>query len=93
MVDSKSRSAKYLTKDDIALMQEKVLLLLENKAKNEIFWQNDDSGNRGEITKAAEFVKKGQPCHRIVFTNYFKGQQEILKEVMCKDKDDLWQVL
>ncbi|MBL4942273.1 MAG: hypothetical protein JKY81_11490 [Colwellia sp.] len=27
------------------------------------------------------------------FINSFKGQQETLQEVMCQDKEELWQVM
>ncbi len=93
MVDSKSLSAQYLTADDVTKMQEKVLVLLGTYSKKHVFWQNDKSNNHGKISKEAEFKKNKQTCHRIVFINYFKDQQETLKEVMCKDKDDLWQVM
>jgi len=93
IIDSTSRSAKYLTTKDITMMQEKVLLLLASEAKKQVFWQNDESGNRGKIVKEAKFIRKDQLCHRIVFNNHFKGQQETLKKVMCKDDKDLWQVM
>ncbi len=93
IVDSKSRSAKYLTTNDVTMMQEKVLILLETQSKKQVYWQNDKSGNRGKISKEKAFKRSEQTCHRIVFTNHFKDQQETLKEVMCKDDDDLWQVM
>jgi len=93
MVDSTSLSAKYLTTSDITIMQEKVLLLLENDTKKEMFWQNDKSGNRGTLIKEVKFISKGQTCHRIVFNNHFKGQQERLEKMMCKSDEDLWQVM
>ncbi len=93
IVDSKSRSAKYLTADDVSMMQEKVLVLLGNHTKKHVSWQNDESNNHGKISKEKQFKRNKQTCHLIAFTNYFKDQQEILKEVMCKDKDDLWQVM
>lgn len=93
LVDSKSRSAKNLTENDIAMIQEKVVVLLESNTGKQVSWQNEKSGNRGRITKGAEFKKRGKVCHRITLSNDFKGQQETLKKVMCKNKDDLWQVL
>ncbi len=93
IVDSKSRSAKNLTANDITIIQEKVVILLENNTSKQISWQNKKSGNRGKITKETEFKKKGQTCHRIILNNNFKGQQETLRKVACKNKDDLWQVL
>lgn len=93
IVDSKSLSAKYLTPEDITLMQEKVLILLEDNTKQEILWKNYNSGNSGKIAKESKLSRKGKSCYRVVFNNYFKGQQELLKEVMCKNDEDLWQVM
>lgn len=93
IVDSKSISAKYLTASDIAIMQEKVFALLEKDSSNQIFWQNDESGNRGKIIKNKEFLKDARICHKVTFVNYFKDQQETLSKTMCKDNSDIWQVL
>ena len=93
IVDSKSRSAKHLTANDVTMMQEKVLILLANNSRKQILWQNNESENHGKISKEAEFTNKGQACHKVTFINYFKGQKETLKEVMCKDEDGIWQVI
>lgn len=93
IVDSKSQSAKHLTANDVSMMQEKVLILLGDNTKKQIFWQNSESNNRGKISKDTQFIKKGKTCHKVTFINHFKGQEETLKEVMCKGKDDLWQVI
>jgi len=93
IVDSTSRSAKYLTANDITMMQETVLILLEADSNKQLSWQNNESGNRGKISKNMGFIKKGETCHKVTFINYFKGQKETLKEVMCKDKNDIWQVI
>jgi len=92
IVDTKSRSAKNLTANDVTMLQEKVLILLEDNSKKQIFWQNGESGNRGKILKEMKFIKKGQTCHEVTFINYFKGQEETLEKVMCKGQDDIWQV-
>ena len=65
----------------------------ENNNKQSVFWQNDDSGNRGKISKEPKFLQNGLSCHKITFVNYFKRQQETLNKLMCQDKDDLWQVM
>jgi len=93
IVDSQSRSAKHLTANDVTMMQEKVLILVADSSRKQIFWKNAESENRGKISKETEFIKKGQTCHKVTFINYFKGQEETLKEVMCKGKDDIWQVM
>lgn len=93
IVDDKSLSAKYLSAKDVTIIQNKVLLLLKNNNKKSIFWQNDDSGNRGKISKEPKFLQNGLSCHKITFVNYFKRQQETLNKLMCQDKDDLWQVM
>lgn len=74
-------------------MQEQVLLLLANENKNQAFWHNTNSGNRGKISKKPRFTQKGLFCHKLIFTNHFKTQQETLNELMCQDKHDLWQVM
>ncbi len=93
MVDTQSRSAKFLVANDVVLMQEKVLSLLNNQSKSQAFWQNDNSGNRGTITKQAPFKREGLTCHKLVFVNSFKNQQEKLEKIMCKDSKELWQVM
>lgn len=93
IVDSKSRSAKYLTANDVTMMQEKVLILLTDNSRKQIHWQNNESENHGKISKETEFIKKGQTCHKVTFINYFKDQEETLNQVMCRGKDDIWQVL
>ncbi len=93
IVDSQSRSAKYLTANDVTMMQENVLTLLEANLKRQVYWQNDESGNRGKISKDKSFIKNDQTCHKVTFVNYFKDQEETLKKVMCKNKGDLWQVI
>jgi regulator of replication initiation timing len=93
IVDAKSLSAQYLTEQDIIIMQEQVLLLLANNNKQQAFWHNNDSGNRGKISKKPRFTQNGLPCHKLTFVNHFKDQQETLNELMCQDKQDLWQVM
>jgi surface antigen/uncharacterized protein YoxC len=93
IVDSKSLSAKYLTANDVTIMQEKVIVLLEKKSQKQIFWQNDKSGNRGKIIKDKGFVKDNQTCHKVTFVNYFKSRDETLDKTMCKDNSDIWQVI
>jgi len=93
IVDAKSLSAKYLTAQDITIMQEQVLLLLSNDNKRQAFWHNNDSGNRGNISKESRFTQKGLSCHKLTFINHFKKQQETLNQLMCQDKHDLWQVM
>jgi len=93
IVDAKSLSAKYLTTKDVTIMQEQVLLLLTNSNKQQTFWHNNDSGNRGKISKKSRFLQNELSCHKLTFNNHFKDQQETLHKVMCQDKDDLWQVM
>jgi surface antigen len=93
MVDSTSLSAKYLTANDVIKMQEKVISLLENQSKKQVFWQNNESGNRGKIIKNKAFIKDNQTCHKVTFFNYFKKRDETLDKTMCKDKTDIWQLM
>ncbi|PHR81796.1 MAG: hypothetical protein COA59_15260 [Colwellia sp.] len=93
IVDVKSLSAKYLTAKDITIMQEQVLFLLTDENKQQIFWNNNDSGNRGKISKKSRFMKNGLTCHKLIFVNHFKDQLETLNELMCQDKQGLWQVM
>lgn len=93
IVDAKSLSAQYLTEKDIVIMQEQVLLLLANNNKQQAFWHNNDSGNRGKISKKPRFTQNGLFCHKLNFINHFKDQQETLNELMCQDKQDLWKVM
>ncbi|MBL4898982.1 MAG: hypothetical protein JKX76_04940 [Colwellia sp.] len=93
IVDAKSLSAKNLTAKDVTIMQEQVLLLLANTNKKQAFWHNNDSDNRGTISKETMFKKNRLPCHKLIFVNYFKDQQETLDKLMCQDKHDLWQVM
>lgn len=93
IVDASSLSAKYLTAKDVSIIQEQVLLLLTNSNKQQTFWHNNDSNNRGKISKKPRFLQNELPCHKLTFNNHFKDQQETLYKVMCQDKDDLWQVM
>lgn len=93
IVDAKSQSAKNLTVKDVTIMQEQVLLLLADTNKKQVFWHNNDSGNRGKISQKPSFSRNGLTCHKLSFINHFKNQQETLTKVMCKDKHDLWQVM
>ena len=92
MIDSKSLSAKNLTTQDVTIMQEKVLSLLSNN-KKQVFWNNKESANKGTIIKEPQFKQRGLLCHKLLFTNYFKEQQEMLDKLMCQDEEGLWQVM
>jgi len=93
MVDSNSESAKYLTATDISLMQEKVIALLNNDNQTKTVWQNVDSGNRGIIIKGKLIRKNQQNCHSLTFKNHFANVKETLEELMCLDREGLWQVM
>lgn len=93
IIDSNSKSAKLLTAADVTLLQERTIELLENNTQQNIFWQNSQTGNRGRILKGDEFEQKGLLCHELTFINNLKGQEETLKELMCEDKQGLWQVM
>lgn len=93
MVDVDSRSAKNLTAQDIALMQETVIALLGDQNQRKSVWQNVDSGNRGTIIKGAQVRRNGQNCHGITFNNHFGDEKETLKEQMCQDDKGLWKVM
>ena len=93
IVDSKSKSAKYLTATDVTLIQEHAIALLESQAQTQTIWQNVETGNRGRISKGNLQYRDKQPCHELTFINHFKGQKETLKELMCKNDKGLWQVI
>ena len=93
MVDVDSRSAKNLTAQDIALMQETVIALLGDQNQRKSVWQNVDSGNRGTIIKGAQVRRNGQNCHAITFNNHFGNEKETLTEQMCQDDKGLWKVM
>ncbi|PKG85326.1 hypothetical protein CXF85_06965 [Colwellia sp. 75C3] len=93
IVDIDSRSAKYLTAEDVALMQEKVVGLLSNSNQTKSIWQNVKSGNRGTIIKGEEIVRNKQQCINIIFNNHFGADKETLQELMCIDDKGLWKVM
>jgi len=93
IVDSNSRSAKYLTAADVSLMQEKVVSLLNDKNQSKAVWQNIESDNRGTINKGKLIKRNQQNCHRLTFNNYFSKERETLKELMCINNDGLWRVM
>lgn len=93
IVDADSRSAKYLTAEDVALMQEKVIALLNDNNQTKSVWQNVKSGNRGTIIKGDTTTRKGQQCLNVSFNNHFGNEKETLKEMMCIDDKGLWRVI
>jgi len=93
IVDADSRSAKNLTAKDIALMQEKVVFLLNDNNQTKSVWQNVDSGNRGSIIKGKVTTRNKQQCHNVTFNNHFASEKETLKELMCLDEKGLWKVI
>ena len=93
IVDVNSRSAKYLTAQDVALMQEKVISLLNDQKQSKSVWQNIESGNRGTIIKGKIINRNKQECHSVTFNNHFDKDKETLKELMCLDDKGLWRVI
>lgn len=93
IVDVNSLSAKHLTAKDVAMMQEKVIGLLNDTKLNKSSWQNVESSNRGIILKETEITRKKQRCHKVTFTNYFGDKKETLEKLMCLNKKGLWKVI
>ncbi|GAA0815037.1 hypothetical protein GCM10009111_12810 [Colwellia asteriadis] len=93
IVDSSSRSAKKLTAKDVALMQEKVILLLEHSSQLKVVWYNVESGNRGTITKGEKVTKYEKLCYHLTFENSFAKEKEVLTELMCRNDEGLWSVM
>lgn len=93
IVDVDSRSAKYLTAQDIALMQEKVVALLSDSNQSKSVWQNVKSGNRGTILKGELTTRNKQLCINVIFNNHFGNDKETLNELMCRDDKGLWKVM
>ncbi|TWX68515.1 hypothetical protein ESZ36_08455 [Colwellia demingiae] len=93
IVDADSRSAKYLTAQDIALMQEKVVTLLNDSNQTKSVWQNVKSGNRGTIIKGKKTTRNKQQCINLTFNNHFGDDKETLKELMCINDKGLWKVI
>lgn len=93
IVDVKSRSAKHLTAKDVATLQEHLISLLNNKDEKHILWSNTDSGNSGRITKKSFKKYQGKPCVRVELINSFNKQKETLEQLMCPNKEGLWQVM
>ena len=92
IVDADSRSAKYLTAQDVALMQEKVVALLNDSNQTKAAWQNVKSGNRGTIIKGKKTTRNKQQCLMVIFNNHFGNDKETLKELMCVNDKGLWKV-
>jgi len=92
IVDADSRSAKYLTAQDVALMQEKVVALLNDSNQTKAAWQNVKSGNRGTIIKGKKTTRNKQQCLMVIFNNHFGNDKETLKELMCINDKGLWKV-
>ncbi len=93
MVDVKSRSAKYLTAQDVSIMQEKLITLLNDKKQSKSIWTNIDSGNSGTIFKGKATTRDKSSCINVTFNNRFGKQKETLKELMCLDDEGLWKVI
>jgi hypothetical protein len=93
IVDIDSRSAKYLTAQDVALMQEKVVALLSDSNQTKSLWQNVKSGNRGTITQGKTTKRNKKQCINVIFKNYFGKDKETLTEIMCIDEQGLWKVI
>jgi hypothetical protein len=93
MVDANSRSAKYLTAEDVDMMQAKVIGLLNNNNQTKSVWQNVKSGNRGTIIKGEKTIQNKQQCINVIFNNHFGDDKETLKELMCKGDKGLWKVM
>jgi len=93
IVDADSRSAKYLTAEDVALMQEKVIVLLNDNNQKKTIWQNVKSGNRGTIIKGTTMTRNKQDCLNVTFNNHFGNEKETLKELMCINEKGLWKVI
>jgi peptidoglycan hydrolase CwlO-like protein len=93
IVDADSRSAENLTAKDIALLQEKVIDLLNDDKQSKSVWQNMDSGNRGTIIKGKAVLRNKQKCHNVTFNNHFGSEKETLKELMCLDDKGIWKVI
>ncbi|PKI13087.1 hypothetical protein [Colwellia sp. 12G3] len=93
IVDVDSRSAKYLTAQDVALMQEKVVVLLSDSNQTKSVWQNVKSGNRGTILKGKTTTRNKQQCMNVIFNNHFGNEKETLTELMCIDDKGLWKVM
>lgn len=91
LVDADSRSAKYLTDADIALIQESTVKLLDSKSES-IEWRNPENDNHGVIVKGKSRKRKGLSCRNVTLTNYFNKEKEVLKELMCKNDDGIWKV-
>ncbi len=93
MVDVNSRSAKYLTTQDVTLMQEKLIALLNDNKQSKSIWQNIDSGNSGTIIKGKATRRNKKQCLNVTFNNHFGNEQETLTELMCIDDKGLWKVI
>lgn len=93
IVNVDSKSAKYLTAEDIALIQEKVITLLSNTGQTTVAWQNLKTGNRGMIVKGKKATHKGEQCINLTFKNHFANDKETLKQLMCVDDEGLWRVI
>lgn len=81
IVDVDSRSAKYLTAQDVALMQEKVVSLLNDNNQSKSVWKNVKSGNRGTIIKGKTATRNKLQCLNVTFNNHFGSEKETLKEL------------
>lgn len=92
IVDSSSKSAKYLTEDDIAFMQESAIAVLSSKTLTEKSWRNKSTGHYGKVSQGKAFKKKGKQCYQLTFTNYFNGERERLQEDACLNSESLWQI-
>ncbi len=92
IVDTDSRSAKYLTDDDVAMIQAKAIILLDDGGRNKINWRNKDSGNSGTITKGKRYKSNNKTCYKMTMKNNFNRESETLNEAMCRDKEGDWKI-
>ncbi|RHW76739.1 hypothetical protein [Colwellia sp. RSH04] len=67
--------------------------MLDNKDEKHILLSNIDSRNSGFITEISFKKHQEKPCVQVEFINSFNKQKETLEQLMCPNKEGLWQVM
>jgi archaellum component FlaC len=92
IVDSSSKSAQQLTKEDITLLQQSAINVLTSEAITEKSWRNKSTGHYGKVNQGEKFQRQGKDCYQLTFTNYFNNEKERLLEDACLNDQNLWQI-
>jgi len=88
----KKEGVKGVKKQDIQIIKAKILKLLEEDKVGEVaVWSNENTKNHGDITLLSKSTKDGEPCKRLRFNSWVKGQEGAPFDVsICQNAKGHW---